>query len=155
MKKIFAILLSLTLLLGISSPAFAAEHDDVEKALQLIEKTNREIDEKIAKAVAEADKLYAEYLNDIKKLKEGDRVVSELTKVKNDKQEKYDELTQNFNEKLDKIIENVYNETLAMSAKTIEKAAQSGVIAECSWTLVRFANRWVWIDPVRVVKVPK
>ncbi|SFB02454.1 MULTISPECIES: hypothetical protein [unclassified Bacillus (in: firmicutes)] len=231
MKKLLSLLFSATLVLGLTSPAFAAtEDDDVAKVLELIEKTNREIDKKIEKAVEEADMLQTNYLNEVRKIEEGDKfiklkderekVLTELNGAKNDhnkeeklreqllkldakleeervkieseilevqqeieevtaelilaegkdtkkleekisrlteklnkRSEKYQEKTQKYTTALGKIITNIYNETLEMSAKTIEKAAEKGVIAECSWKLVRFADRWVWIDPVRVVKL--
>lgn len=231
MKLILSFLFSTAIILGLGTTTFAAEDDDVQKALELIEKTNKEIDEKIEKAVQKADELHAEYLLDIRKIEEGDKVVklgkekekivSELEASKHDikkqeelhkklaeveeksiaekqkidskiaeinqeiegvtvqlisaaeedkdtkkieekldklksklnaRSEKYEEKTQRFTKDLEKVISDIYDETLKMSAETIEKAAKKGVIAECSWKLVRFADRWVWIDPVRVVK---
>ncbi|MFD1780530.1 hypothetical protein ACFSFW_17830 [Fredinandcohnia salidurans] len=231
MKLILSFLFSAAIILGLGTTTFAAEDDDVQKALELIEKTNKEIDEKIEKAVKKADDLHAEYLQEIRKIEEGEKVVklgkekekiiSELELSKHDikkqqdlqkklaeieekrlaetqkieskiaeinqeiegvtvqlisaaeedkdtkkieekldklksklnaRSEKYQEKTQRFTKDLGKVITDIYDETLKMSAETIEKAAKKGVIAECSWKLVRFADRWVWIDPVRVVK---
>ncbi|WP_059171714.1 hypothetical protein [Bacillus sp. FJAT-27445] len=139
LKKVLSIFFTAVLVLGLGSPAFANEGKDVAKALSLIEKTNMEISEKVEKAVEKADKLQAEHLQEIKKI-EGNTAMQE-------------KLTKKYNEKLDKIIADVYEETLKMSQKAITKAAEYGVIAECSWVLVRFADREVWIDPVRVVKI--
>ncbi|MEM5017421.1 hypothetical protein WKH31_14090 [Metabacillus indicus] len=228
MKKVVSLMFSAVLFLGVAFPAFAAESTDVERALELIERTNIEIDKKIEKAVNEADNLQADYLLEARKIEEGKEVVkltaekeavqNEILALKDEKkaekleqkldqineriqqhqlkiEEKMEEisnemnaltvdllnaeekdkekiqkklqqlnaslnkksegleaLTLHYTGKLQLIIEDVYNETLEMSAKTIEKAAQAGVIAECSWKLVRFADQWVWIDPVRVVK---
>lgn len=228
MKKFLSLLIFAVALFFVGSPASAGENEEVQKALDLIEKTNKDIDEKIKKAVQKADKLQSDYLYEIRKIEEGDKVlklkeekekvISELDGAKNDmnKQEKLKEklaeleskindqqlkieekmneinqeisevtlqlvteedkdtkkltekltkLSDKLNEKsaksleksqkftkdLDKVITDVYNETLEMSAKTIQKAAEKGVIAECSWKLVKFADRWVWIDPIRVV----
>ncbi|WP_409272690.1 hypothetical protein V1499_22330 [Neobacillus sp. SCS-31] len=140
LQKVLSIFFTAVLILGLGSPAFANEEKDVAKAVSLIEKTNIEIYEKVEKAVEKADKLQAQYLVDIGKLQEGNT-------------ETHEKLTQKYNEKLDKIISDIYKETLKMSDKTIAKAAEYGVIAECSWVLVRFADREVWIDPVRVVKI--
>lgn len=232
LKKVLAILFTAILVMGLGSPAFAAEDADIAKGLQLIEKTNKEIDKKIEKAVAKADQLQAEYLYDVRKIEEGDKVVklkaekekteAELDENKQDagkvkklneklaeiekklaeqqgkiqekmneiqrdieeatlelmdaegkdakkleekikklneklnkRSEMYAEKTQRYTEKLEAIIKDVYDETLQMSAETIEKAEKYGVIAECEWKLVRFADQWVWIDPVRVVKFSK
>jgi ribosomal protein S13 len=65
----------------------------------------------------------------------------------------YTELTDKYLQKLTKIITDVYNETLKMSTKTIEKAKELGLNAKCEWTLVDFAHLKAWIDPIRVVGV--
>lgn len=229
MKKILSILFTAALFLGMGSPALASSNEDKQKALEVIEKTNREIDKKIEKAVKKADELQAEFLLDIQKIEEGDKVVKlkeekdkalkELEKASNEekkekkleekiakleaqileqqtkindkiaeieleieeitlqltsrekdtkklddkinklkdkldkRQEKLLEKTERYTKELQKVIDNVYNETFEMSAEAIKKAAEKGIIAECSWTLVRFADQWVWIDPVRVVKM--
>lgn len=142
LKKVLSILFMAVLVMGLGSPAFANEDKDVAKALSLIEKTNKEISEKVDKAVVKADQLQSEYKEEVGKLPEGST-------------EMYNKLTQKYNEKLDKIISDVYEETLKMSQKTITKAAEYGVEAECSWVEVRFADRKVWIDPVRVVGLKK
>ncbi|MBH0231309.1 hypothetical protein [Halobacillus yeomjeoni] len=61
------------------------------------------------------------------------------------------EETLEYTEDLEKVIQDVYDETLKMSNETIEKAAEKGVHAEQSWRWVQFGDRWVWIDPVRVI----
>lgn len=147
MKKIMALVFTAILMLGISSPVFASEEKDISKALEMIEQTNLEIEKKIEKGVTKADKLYAEYLMDIQKLEEDKKLKNDLKK----KEELSKEIKAKFDKKLDGIIAKVYDETLEMSALTIQKAAGLGVEAECSWVLVRFADRCVWIDPVRVV----
>ncbi|MDX8289310.1 hypothetical protein SLL00_05875 [Metabacillus indicus] len=229
MKKVVSLMFSAVLFLGVAFPAFAAESPEVQKAFELIDRTNIEIDKKIEKAVNDADKLQANYLLEARKIEESKEVVklkdekqsvqSEIAALNKDqkKEEKLEQklvqiedkiiyhenkinekllqiqnemealtvellnaqdkdkekiqkklaqlnaslnkksegletLNKHYTGKLQTIIETVYNETLEMSAKTIEKAAQAGVIAECSWKLVRFADQWVWIDPVRVVK---
>lgn len=229
MKKLLSILFSTTLILTLGSPAFADEDKNVAKALDLIEKTNRDIDQKIEKAVEKADSLQTDYIADIRKIEEGDKLIklknerekalSDLEAVKNDRSkeeklqekvfmlnakineeqlrvdsklyeihqdideataqlvpandkdaikleekiskltnkldersEKYQEKTERFTSDLQKVIKDVYNETLQLSANTIKKAAENGVIAECSWKLVRFADKWVYIDPIRIVK---
>ncbi|WP_462408514.1 hypothetical protein [Neobacillus sp. Marseille-QA0830] len=228
MKKGLWILFLTALLLCIGTPAFAAENKDAQEALELIEKTNTEIDAKIEKAVEKADSLQADYLRDIRRIEAGDQIVKleeeqgkvlteldgaandagkveklnqklsdinaklaqenakidakiadieqeidgvttqmvttnnkdsqklndKLTKLQaklDEKTAKSQEKTQKFTEDLNKVITDVYNETLKMSQGAIKKAAEKGVQAECSWELVRFADKWVWIDPIRVV----
>ncbi|MEH7333559.1 hypothetical protein V7161_13040 [Neobacillus drentensis] len=228
MKRVLFILFSAALFLGVGSPAFAAGDEDVQKALELINKTNEDIDAKIEKAVKHADEVQADYLFEIRRIEEGDQVVklkadkekvlsdlaasqndvkkqeelnkkiveinaklgekqaeinSKITEIKadinevtaqlmsaddkdtkkldkkmskleaklNEKSIKYQEKTEKFTKDLDKVITDIYNETLKMSAETIKKVAEKGVKAECSWKLVRFADKWVWIDPIRIV----
>lgn len=228
MKKIASIFLVLFLFLSLATPSFAAESHNYEKGIEVIEKANLEIDEKIEKAVNEAKKLQTEYLRDIRKIEEGEEVVNlqdELAKANNElaeamkkgkdvekftdkieqievalatqekrindkiaqlekdiaefnssletadgkdlkkleaklgklngklaaKTAKAEEKTARYTAELDKIIEKVFNETLKMSEEAIEKAAKEGVVAECSWKLVQFADRSVWIDPIRII----
>lgn len=235
MKKFLSILCFTILLMGLGTSAYASEEkepvsideEEFNKIINAIEKTNRDIDKKIEKAVEKADKIYNNYLSRIRQIEEGKKVIKlknerekafvELENVEDDKkaakireriliidnkiereQQKIDdqisemqeeinetlaqllanedkkiskiekrlaklneklnerftqseESTQAFTNDLEKTITDVYNETLEMSANTIAKARERGVIAECSWKLVRFANRWEWIDPVRVI----
>ncbi|MDR6124989.1 peptidoglycan hydrolase CwlO-like protein [Bacillus sp. SLBN-46] len=138
LKKVFAMLISILLLVAFGTSAFAAEtkSTDYDKVIASIEKTNYEIEEKIAKAVSDADKLEAKYISDIQKLDEGDT--------------KYNERTEQFTNDLDKLITDLYNTTLKMSTDAINKAAEKGIQAEAYWTLVEIGGRLVWIDPIRV-----
>ena len=68
MKKIFSILLTALLFLGLSTSVYAATDKEHAKGLQLIEKANFKIDKKIEKGVAEADKLQGNYLLDLEKV---------------------------------------------------------------------------------------
>ncbi|WP_246944173.1 hypothetical protein [Bacillus pinisoli] len=239
MKKFMLSVLSALLLFSVATPAFANEDKDIEEALEMIGKTNIDIDKKIADGVEKADKLHVEYIEDFRVLEEQKEVVKlkeekeklsrEARKARNDQRkidrlqaqsteldtlieerqleierkiaeiqqniyaltellstadgrvndnmkteaekllnrinevaahnaaidEEIYEVTLKFTEELDKVITDVYNETIKMSNEVIKKAAEKGVIAECSWKLVRFADRWVWIDPVRVIKITR
>lgn len=151
MKKILTLVFVAILMFGISSPVDASEKKDIAKALEMIEQTNLEIDAKIENGVKRADKLFADYQKDIQELEEN-------KKLKNDpesKEERKQKLTANYEEKRDRIIDMVFNETLEMSRNTIERASELGVMAECSWVLIRFGDKSVWIDPVRVVGLKK
>ena len=150
MKKIFTILLTVSLFLGLSTSVFASSDEDYTKGIQLIELANLSIDEMIAEGVAEAAELQGNYLIELGK------VEAMLESATDDKQvaklnEEKGKLTTKYNEKLDAIIERVYEETLQLSNETLAKAAEYGVMAECSWVLVEFADRSVLIDPIRVV----
>lgn len=63
----------------------------------------------------------------------------------------YKELDDKYNSELEKVITNVYYETLKMSTETISKVKEVGYIAECSWVPVEFGHLIVWIDPIRIV----
>lgn len=219
MKKTIPILFSLTLILGLGTNTFAAKNEvsDQERAIELIETTNLEINEIIKQGQDEADMLQAEYLEELQKIKEenGMIVVEESQNSLNSTQTnevnieeiesllvslekdlvtaqvntekdhllavedeingitsmfestessfvllghkestvatEIQELTNQYAKDLDKIISKVYKETLTLSQKTIKKAEKLGVIAECSWVLVPFADRMEWIDPIRIV----
>lgn len=230
MRRLLVLLVSSALLLGLGTSVSAESNSEIGKALEMIEKTNREIDKEIEKAVEKADRLQADYMQDLIVLEEGKEVIKlrgekeklfaemeinkhdakkiakldedilkveeklaketariekkiseieaviqevttsltlaedkdskklqdkleKLTKKLNEKIEKADEKTAKYTKDLEKVITDVYNKTLEMSAGTIARVAEVGIIAECSWKLVRFADRWVWIDPVRVVKI--
>lgn len=139
MRKLLAILFAVSLFFSLGTNASAAEYDNsVLKALELIESTNNAIDVKIEEGVKAADDLQTQYLKDIRKSKSASEFL---------------QLTKAYNANLDVIIDDVYNETLKMSADTIALSAEAGIEAECSWVLVRFAHRLVWIDPIRVIGI--
>lgn len=139
MKKLLAILFTASLFFSLGTNASAEELDySVVNALELIESTNEAIDVKIEEGVKAADALQAQYLNDVRKTKSASEFL---------------QLTKTYNANLDVIIDDVYNETLKMSQETIAIAAEVGIEAECSWVLVRFAHRLVWIDPIRVIGI--
>ena len=150
MKRIFSVLLTVSLFFGLSTNVFAAIDEENAEGLQLIEQANLEIKEMIEKAVAEADELQGNYdaeLNEVNaklKITTDGKQQSELNK-------EIDKLTKVYNKDLDKIIHSIYKETFKLSKKTIKEAAKYGIIAECSWVEVTFADRIVMIDPIKVV----
>lgn len=234
MKKAVMVMLMVLVYFSFGNSVMAASsQNDYEKVLESIAKTNQDIDEKVRKAVEEADKLNESFLSDVREVEEGKEVVklkeekekkleemkaehdekkheklkknlsdienriaekqaeidNEMTLIQdeiealsfekmisaNDKDNKEKEkvnkkldklyeklhkrsdkmngISQKYQKDLDVVITKVYDDTLKMSQETIEKAAEKGVIAECSWKHVRFADRWVWIDPIRVVGI--
>ncbi|WP_410512768.1 hypothetical protein PaeBR_22915 [Paenibacillus sp. BR2-3] len=122
----------------VSTSVFAATNEaptkDQQEALKIIEKANNEINQKIEKAVEKADSLQKKYLNDIKDIEPS----------------KLAERTEKYNEQLNEIITKLYDETLEISNEAIQKAAELGVKAECTWVLVKLADQSVWIDPLVV-----
>jgi len=150
MKKIFSILLTVSLFLGLSTNVFAAIDEEHAEGLQLIELANLEIYEMIDQGVAKAAELQATYHIELGK------VEAKLESTTDDKEEselnkEIDKLTKVYNKELDKIIHSVYKETLKLSKETIKEVAKYGIIAECSWVAVEFADRTVMIDPLTVV----
>ncbi|MBN8210175.1 hypothetical protein JI666_15595 [Bacillus sp. NTK071] len=132
-----------------------------ERAIEKLEKLDAKMSEKASKLEekmvsiqGELDELTMQLTSpegkDKKKL---DKKVAKLKEKMSESSIELEEITNKYTEDLNKLITKVYDETLEMSTKTIEKASEEGVQAECSWTLVRFADRWVWIDPVKVVGV--
>jgi chromosome segregation ATPase len=77
LKKSLAVLFTVFFALTFGKAVLAAENVDVEKALSIIDETNAAIDDEINKAVAEADKLQADYLSDIQSV-EGSEVIASL-----------------------------------------------------------------------------
>ncbi|WP_310551013.1 hypothetical protein [Paenibacillus glufosinatiresistens] len=59
-------------------------------------------------------------------------------------------VTLKYSNDLDKLIRNLYNETLAIADGAIAQAARLGVKAERYWELVTLGDRQVWIDPIAV-----
>ena len=136
MKKIFSMLLTASLFMGLSTTVNATTDDDQADGLQLVIHANVEIDSQIKKAVKDADKLQAKHLLEVGQLESEEEIAA---------------LTNTYNEQLDKIIKEVYDVTLQTSNDAIAEAAEYGIEAECSWVLVEFADRSVWIDPIKVV----
>ncbi|WP_335869498.1 hypothetical protein [Bacillus sp. 2205SS5-2] len=112
-----------------------------ERTSEKVKKIQKELSDLTVELAAENEKDYEKTTKKIDNLKDKLKKVSSY----------HEEITNKYTEDLEKIISKVYDETLEMSLETIEEAAEAGVIAECSWTLVRFADRWVWIDPIKIV----
>lgn len=122
--------------MGLSTTVSATTDDDQADGLQLVMHANVEIDNQIEKAVEDADKLQENYLLEVVNLEAEEEIAA---------------LTNTYNEQLDNIITDVYDVTLQTSNDAIAEAAEFGIEAKCSWVLVEFADRSVWIDPIRVI----
>ena len=176
----FFTILFLGVSLGLSSNAQAASEADIEKALEIIDAANLEMDQIIETGVQDADALWAVYLEELDVMKneletldqEIARVETELANSTEASQqeglnaalsalllekglleERMEQRTAQFDQEVDAIITYVFDITLQMTQDTIDEVAEYGVVAECFWKYVRFADRWAWIDPVRVVEV--
>ncbi|MDQ1147515.1 chromosome segregation ATPase [Bacillus sp. SORGH_AS 510] len=119
LKKVFAISLSVLLMSSFGTSVFAAEPTpaDYEKVIASIEKTNQDIEAKIAKAVQDADGLEAQYIRDIQKLEEGDTVV----KLKDQKNKLQQDLvkTNDINK-----VEKIRSELSDLNSKIEEETAR-------------------------------
>ena len=124
--------------MGLSTTVSATTDDDQADGLQLVVHANVEIDNQIEKAVGDADKLQENYLLEVGNLEAEEEIAA---------------LTNTYNEQLDNIITEVYDLTLQTSNDAIAEAAKYGIEAECSWVLVEFADRSVWIDPIKIVGI--
>jgi small-conductance mechanosensitive channel len=141
----------------------AMNKHDQKKIAKLMEDI-AEIDSKLVKEKAKIQSKIDEIQKDINELmvslasaedkdtKKLQEKLKKLNKKLSEKTEKAEEKTAKYTQELEKVITNIYNLSIEMSAETIAKVAKVGIVAECSWKLVRFADQWVWIDPVRVVK---
>lgn len=174
----FFTILFLGVSLGLSSNAQAASDADIEKALEIIDAANTEMDLIIETGVQDADALWEVYLEELDVMKnELETLDQEIARVETDLtnsteasqeeelnaalsalqlekgllEERMDQRTAQFDQEVDAIITYVFDITLQMTQDTIDEVAEYGVIAECYWKYVRFADRWAWIDPIRVV----
>ncbi|NLP49824.1 hypothetical protein [Bacillus sp. RO1] len=174
----FFTILFLGVSLGLSSNAHAASDADVEKALEIIDAANMEMDRIIETGVQDADALWAVYLEELAVLEgeltqlntgieeletallnstnsvhqaELEEALAALQAEKGLLEERIAQRTAQFDQEVDAIISYVFDITLQMTQETIDEVAEYGVVAECFWKYVRFADRWAWIDPVRVV----
>ncbi|MFD0050581.1 hypothetical protein ACFVHQ_14810 [Actinomycetes bacterium NPDC127524] len=75
-KKSALLLFTVFLTLAFGSGAFAAENTDTQKALDLIDAKNAQIDNEIQKASAAADELQSKYFEDIKGIEGADAFIS-------------------------------------------------------------------------------
>ncbi|WP_339149212.1 MULTISPECIES: hypothetical protein [unclassified Sutcliffiella] len=174
----FFTILFLGVSFGLSTNAHAASEADIEKALEIIDAANAEMDHIIETGVQDADNLWAIYLGELEGMKnelanldqqiaevelsltnsteatqqeELNELLAVLQLEKASLVERMDERTARFDQEVDEIISYVFDITLQMTQDTIDEVAEYGVIAECYWKYVRFADRWAWIDPVRLV----
>lgn len=76
-----------------------------------------------------------------------DKILGKLLKTES----QYNERTQRYVDDLNKLINDLDNTTRRMSDEAIQRGAENGIVVERYWTHVQLAERWVWIDPIRVV----
>ncbi|WP_025692609.1 hypothetical protein [Paenibacillus zanthoxyli] len=125
---------------------------------QAAAKLNAKLDQKDAEAAAEVAKIQAasdELINQLftPESRDSAAVETKLNEL-NAKVSPKDALiaarTKIYTNELDKLITDLYNDTLEIADAAIAEAAQLGVAAERSWKLVKIADREVWIDPIAV-----
>lgn len=133
-----------------------------EKKTQKINKKIEKLDAKIAKATQKAAETVGDIQEDIDAFMEvfeqGNDVTDEFLYTETRKlsaklggESELVKETEEYTEELNKVVKDCFDKTLEMSNKALAKAAEKGVHAECTWKLVRFGHKWVWIDPLRIV----
>ncbi|WP_273853955.1 hypothetical protein [Guptibacillus spartinae] len=160
MKKLIVALFSVVaLFMFMGTSTFAAESDHNE-ILQKIDETNVRIEAEIQKAQGKGDQLLATLSLETAKLDakiENARLngasPTDVAVIEKEVKKKKDELTEKYNQDLDKLINDLIRKTNKMTADMIEEAAKEGIQAECSWVYVQIADRWVWVDPIQIVGV--
>lgn len=138
-KSIIAALFSVILTVMLGTSAFAAEETispAIAEALAEIEEVNTEIYAEIAETQAEADNLYASYL---------DAYAAE------NNAEKRAALTAEYDQKVTVMIHNLDVKTQEMTRIGAEKATAAGITVEIVWIPVQFGDRIALIDPIHVV----
>lgn len=140
MKKVLGSLVMVLLMVfmfsGFASAAVQSSANDV---MQLVQRTNVQIEQDIKSAQLDADKLMKSYqqirescAGDVKLLKEAEK---------------------NYNEEMDKIINDLVNTTNARAHETMSIAAENGYTVVCEMVEVVIGDRTVLIDPLRVVGI--
>ncbi|WP_226654214.1 hypothetical protein [Pseudalkalibacillus hwajinpoensis] len=160
MKKFIVALFSVVaLFMFMGTGAFAAENDHAE-ILQKIDETNVKIEAEIQTAQGKGDQLLATLSLETAKLDaklENARLNgasdADVANIEQEIKKKKAELTEKYNQDLDKLIDDLISKTNKMTADMIEEAAEAGIQAECSWVYVQIADRWVWVDPIQIVGV--
>ncbi|TKD70449.1 hypothetical protein [Pseudalkalibacillus hwajinpoensis] len=158
MKKLIVALFSvMALFMFMGTGAFAAESTN-DEILHKIDETNVKIEEEIQSAQEEGDDLLAKLSHETAKLdakveeaRQDGESEEELAELENEVKTKKAELTSKYNEELDKLIGDLIERTNKMTADMIEEAAEEGIEAECSWVYVQIADRWVWVDPIKII----
>ncbi|QHA93995.1 hypothetical protein [Bacillus sp. N1-1] len=158
MKKFIVALFSVVaLFMFMGTGAFAAENDHAE-ILQKIDVTNVKIEEEIQAAQAKGDKLLSALSLETAKLdaklesaRQNGTSEADIAKLEKEVKLKKAELTAKYNQDLDKLIGDLIDKTNKMTADMIEEAAKEGIQAECSWVYVQIADRWVWVDPIKII----
>lgn len=135
-----------------------------EKRLEKAKKEVVEIDEKIEKLTLETSldirnahqdiEAFLSFLQSDAEFTDAELVAAiEKLSAKLSQESDYQYETKKYIKELNKVIDDCFDETLEMSNKAIAKAKEKGVLAECSWKLIRFGHKKVWIDPIRIVGI--
>ncbi|WP_347548268.1 hypothetical protein ABFG93_11995 [Pseudalkalibacillus hwajinpoensis] len=158
MKKVIIALFSVVaMFMFMGTGTFAAENNN-EEILHKIEETNVKIEEEILAAQVKGDELVAKLSLETTKLEanleaahRNGKSGEELAKLEKEVKTKKAALTAKYNEELDKLIGDLIGKTNKITADMIKEAAKEGIQAECSWVYVQIADRWVWVDPIKII----
>ena len=135
MKKLLGVMVSVILLiLAVNSSAFGAVNAD--KVNIQVANANSQIQNLIDAAVKSGDYLLSEYNQNI--AQNPNDVI---------------ELTNNFNHEIDKLVNNLLDNTNAISSRTIAALAKQGVTVVCDWVPVTIGGRNILVDPMRVIGI--
>ena len=143
MRK-YSIIVIITLLLsfGICPTAFAAG-DSNSKVLNAVAKTDVKIEKMIEIAIEKGDGMLIEFQSDYEKLMSSEQDIAVIdTKIIT--------LKANFENNLDKLINNLIESINSKTSKMIIGAEKNGVLVESSYVEVTIANRIILVDPLRV-----
>lgn len=158
MKKFIVALFSVVaLFMFMGTGAFAAENDHAE-ILQKIDETNVKIEAEIQTAQSKGNQLLSTLSLETAKLDaklENARLngasEAEIANIEKEVKKQKAVLVDKYNQKLDTLIDDLINKTNKMTADMIDEAAEAGIQAECSWVYVQIGDRWVWVDPIKII----
>ncbi|MBK5242209.1 hypothetical protein [Clostridium sp.] len=130
---------------------------DIDKAKEKIEIEQEKYESKYLAKEAEIEELQSQIKSltiDSKDYKKTEENLRKTLVKYNDANDKNSEEIQSLGNKyiadIDKIILDLLNKTNEMSAKMVNSAAKEGVKVNCDWVSVKFGNRYVLVDPLRI-----
>lgn len=141
-KYSIAALFSLLLILAaFTSEGFAetpepAMSPETAAALAEVYEVNAEIYAEIAKVQVKTEKMYADYLADVAKTTDANKL---------------DEAWEKYDLKVNEEIAKLFMKTKAMTYRGVDKAEAAGLSVEIELILFQFADREALIDPIKVI----
>jgi len=124
---------------------------DVAEAQQKLAQENADVSAEVAEINGEVDELLASLITaDDKDHSKVQKKIDKLNAKISGQAAELAERTEKYTRELNELITKLYDETLEISNKAIQKAAELGVHVENFWKLVKLGDQWVWIDPLVV-----